>query len=799
MKKKCLIGSLLAIAVGCGIYAGATLTGETHVRAETANATTETTLTGMAWKNNGFCFSLSATDYQGVAGNGIPGERISEYNYSSNITVYKGETSATLGEILGDSVFYNMWTEQNTYTVQVSNEWQTGVTKVVVPKGTEFPASAYTGYTPWTEDNSASFVQPITDVKTSFVTDAEVVYTSDGNGNFIAQRKLEAEEEEIVVTNVHIRGEHKDGENRDHCFLILFLSTSDYEGSTVAIGSALFEYNFMDKIKLWTSDTEFVTLKEAYNKQGGTKEAYYNIWGERNAVAIQLGGYDYNGASFAKITIDEDCQFPSQAYTSGTETSKKTVYVQKRSAECTPTDISNPYSVITWKILIDNAVSEDLPVRKTEIAVRSDDYIGIQIRGDETQALPNGKPHCFILFYLPEDLDDFPEVDSATGQPKQVAISPSRAKNYNTLDKVWLWTSETEYITLREAYECEGGTKEMYYNIWGEEHCVAYALGGYHGESFVKITVLKDCEFPSYKFTDKELYPTERIAYVQAATIDFIDWAPDTYMSTNWRANTEKGTVKITDVSFNVSGQDNVLRFTLSGTDYPAEGDLKLATGGLESLFPNNDLFANIIIDGVAVSEYISANGKEWVNAYFNYDGYGTFAFNVPGLTKDSKISSIVFKKGFCVPAYENPEATLREYRVIYYTVDSAVEFTKAEGGEWSLQDGVQWTVTFDGANPVKVKDGEKIPANAFPADPEKEGYTFIGWYNGEREWRSSDRVSDNLDLIAKFTKNETEDSASSGTSDVVGGGCFSALDASCLTSCALFAAALCLKKRKQK
>lgn len=792
MKKKGLIG-LLAFAAGCCICAGATWKAETHAQAETAMA--ETTLTGMAWKNNGFCFSLSNTDYQEVSGNGIPGVSISEYNYLSSITVYKGETSVTLGEIVGGSSFYNMWTEQNTYTVQVTEEWQSGVTKVVVPKGTEFPSVAYTGYTPWTADNSASFVSPTTDERAGFVTDVEVVYTSDGNGNFIAQRQLDVEEKEIVVKNIHIRGEHKDGENRDHCFLIIFLSDADYVGSTVSIGSSMYEYNFMDKIKLWTSETEYVTLKEAHNKQGGTKEAYYNLWGEENAIGIQLGGYDYNGASFVKVTIDEDCQFPSQAYTSGTETSKKPTYVMKRSAECTPTDISNPYMVTTWKIVIDNAVSEDLPVVKQDIAVRSDDYIGIQIRGDEEQALPNGKPHCFILFYLPEDLTDFPV--SSTGTPQQTAISPSRAKNYNTLDNIWLWTSETEYITLRDAYETEGGTKEMYYDIWNEENCVAYALGGYDGKSFVKITVLKGCEFPSYSFTELDLYPTERKAYVQAATIDFIDWSPDVYMSTNWRANTERGTVTVTDVKFNVEGEDNMLRLTLDGTDFPTDGELKIATGGLESVFPNDDFFDNILIDGVTVREYMTKNSKEWVNAYFNYDGYGTFAFNVPGLTKDSEISSIILKKGLCVPAYENPEASLREYRVIYYTIDSAIEFVKSADGAWGKQESVTWTVTFDGANPVKVKDGEKIPTDAYPTDPVKDGYMFIGWYDGEREWRSSDRVSGNLDLVAKYKESEDVDSSSDSSSESKTG-CFSALNGSCVASLALFAAVLGLRKRKE-
>lgn len=792
MKKQGLIGSLLAIAVGCGIFAVTTLRAESAQAAETNAATTETSLTGLEWLNNGFRFTLSNSDYQAIGGNLLPGEKKSEFNYLSNIVVYKGEdTSATLGEIVGGDTYYNMWSAENTYTVQLSADWREGLTKVVVPEGTEFPAAAYTGYTPWSEDNSATFVAPTTDVKTSFVTSESVTYTVDASGNFIAQKQVAYDEMEILVKNLHIRGEYKEAEKREHCFLLIFLSNTDYVGSTQAIGSAMFEYDFLDKIKLWTSDTEYVTLSDAYNADGGTKEAYYNLWGEENCIGVQLGGY--NGASFVKVTIDQDCHFPSYAYTSGAETSKKIAYTQKRSAECTPTDVSNPYMVINWRIAVDNAVSDDLPVDSTDIAVRSDDYIGIQIRGEEGQTLENGKPHCFILFYLPEELEDFPGIDPTTLKPKQVAISPSRAKNYNTLDKVLLWTSDTEYITLSDAYNAEGGTKEMYYNIWSEDHCVAYALGGYHGKSFVKITVLKGCEFPSYKFTEEELYPTSRTAYTQAATIDFIDWSPDVYTSTNWRANTEKGAVKVTDVAFNISGEDNMLRFTLSGADYPTEGEnnKSVATGGLESLFPNDDLFSNILIDGVSVSEYIAKN-TEWVNAYFNYGEYGTFAFNVPGLTKDSSISSIVFTKGFCVPAFDNPAASLREYRVIYYRLESAVQFTKNASGEWVLQDNVSWTVTFDGENAIQVNDGDRIPEGSFPADPVKDGFTFVGWYNGDREWRPTDRVSANLNLVAKFTENE-EKTSSGGCS------CSSSLQLSGVAACLALAAAYGLKKRKQK
>ena len=789
MKKNFLLGSLAAIVMVLGLGATAAWSGDVHASAEGENtAIVETSVTGLSFENNGFIFTLSETDYAFASGNALPGERISEYSYLEDIVIYKGEESATLGSIAYGDNYYNMWGRSNAYTVQVAEAWRTGITKVVVPAETEFPSVAYTGYTPWTADGSGVSVAPTTDEKKSFNTAFEVVFTVDANGNYVAHKKVPAAETEIVVKNLHIRGNYVASENREHCFLIIFLTDLDCEGTTIPIGSALFEYNMLEKIKLWTSETEYITLGEAYNGEQGTKEAYYNLWGEMESIGIQLGGY--NGADFVKVTIDADCQFPSYSYTSGLVIAEKPAFVQKREAVCEPTNKDDPYMMTSWRILIDNSVPEDLPVVTEDIAVRSDDFIGIQIRGEEEDLLESGLPHCFILFYLPEDLDDFPGINPETGISIQSSISPARAKLYNTLDNILLWTSETEYITLRDAHENEGGTQEIYYNIWGEENCIAYELGGYHGTSFVKITILKGCEFPSYNFTELELYPTERKAYTQAATINFIDWSPDMYFSTNWRADTQKGTVALESVRYNVSGGDNLLELSFSNTDYPMEGEKQIPTGGLEQLFPNDSLFSNIYLDGVAVSEYITKNPEEWITAYFNYDGYGTFAFNVPGLTKDSDISSIIIRKDFCLPAYENPAVSLQEYRVLYYAVDSSIEFRKDVNGVWTLQEQVLWKVSFDGASTIEVADGQKIPDTAYPSDPVKKGYTFIGWYNGIREWRASDRVTGNLNLVARFEEAEVQEEEKVG--------CGSIIDAVSATSVLVLLSTLIFFKKKR-
>lgn len=86
-----------------------------------------------------------------------------------------------------------------------------------------------------------------------------------------------------------------------------------------------------------------------------------------------------------------------------------------------------------------------------------------------------------------------------------------------------------------------------------------------------------------------------------------------------------------------------------------------------------------------------------------------------------------------------------------------------AAGGRFTQSPGAQITGEVTGAYTVTfLSDGERtapsqIRANApadRPADPTKEGYTFIGWYNGESEWDFETPVTADLTLTAKWQIN---------------------------------------------
>ena len=91
-----------------------------------------------------------------------------------------------------------------------------------------------------------------------------------------------------------------------------------------------------------------------------------------------------------------------------------------------------------------------------------------------------------------------------------------------------------------------------------------------------------------------------------------------------------------------------------------------------------------------------------------------------------------------------------------------ALSFAFACGKEDETNDDkqnqtVEYTVTFvvDGEKTeVKVKDGEKA---AKPADPAKEGYTFVGWFVGEAAYDFEKAVTADVTVTAKFEEVQPE------------------------------------------
>ena len=79
----------------------------------------------------------------------------------------------------------------------------------------------------------------------------------------------------------------------------------------------------------------------------------------------------------------------------------------------------------------------------------------------------------------------------------------------------------------------------------------------------------------------------------------------------------------------------------------------------------------------------------------------------------------------------------------------------RISGGTFNREVMGACTVTFlsDGESAAPSQIRANTPADQ-PADPTKEGYTFIGWYNGESEWDFETPVTTGLILTAKWQLN---------------------------------------------
>lgn len=89
--------------------------------------------------------------------------------------------------------------------------------------------------------------------------------------------------------------------------------------------------------------------------------------------------------------------------------------------------------------------------------------------------------------------------------------------------------------------------------------------------------------------------------------------------------------------------------------------------------------------------------------------------------------------------------------------ISDSPEETSAKISGGTFNGGVMGacTVTFqsEGGSEVASQIRANTPADR-PADPTKEGYTFIGWYNGESEWNFEIPVTADLTLTAKWQIN---------------------------------------------
>lgn len=91
-------------------------------------------------------------------------------------------------------------------------------------------------------------------------------------------------------------------------------------------------------------------------------------------------------------------------------------------------------------------------------------------------------------------------------------------------------------------------------------------------------------------------------------------------------------------------------------------------------------------------------------------------------------------------------------------TIEEVVEITEEFDTTYDVLyseylDSLKVKVTFSNEGALKIVKIEKDTCITKPVDPTKEGYTFLGWYNGDELFDFNQKVTSDIQLVAKWEK----------------------------------------------
>lgn len=481
---------------------------------------------------NGITFTLSDSDFENCT-NYQMGDSYTDYNFLSDVKVYVEDTEYSLDDLDKDSgaKYYNLFGNANTVTIEFADaDIYNSITKIVIPESVVFPALAHTGATYFAgTDDSHPAIDSTQESAGGFITTESITFYRplDATGTFTWQTTEPIEPTEISINSF------RTGHNGN--IVSFTLSDSDYYSGgsalgTTSIGSLHTDYNYLDMILVYTSDSEYVTLKEAYKS---TATHYYNMWGVSNTVSVELNADVFSSA--VRIVIPSGTVFPSYAYTSGATTEKGGYITTADVTLVKPEATNSTYNGIAcyaWETYV-------------EVEEQTTKVTDVQLRDSR------------LLFFLTEQ--DY-------SCEKNTSITATNLAKYNTLENIIVLLNGEEK-TLSEIYG-----SQAFYNLYGETGSVAFQAGAttstYTTENITQVLVKAGCEFPSYTFTNNG--GTVMTTYVVEEDIVFSTDSSDT-SGTHW-TKTEARTIETTVDKIVL--QNNAITFALSDSDYPSGSEL---------------------------------------------------------------------------------------------------------------------------------------------------------------------------------------------------------------------------------
>ena len=204
----------------------------------------------------------------------------------------------------------------------------------------------------------------------------------------------------------------------------------------------------------------------------------------------------------------------------------------------------------------------------------------------------------------------------------------------------------------------------------------------------------------------------------------------------------------------NLTIRDNV---TVSGCTASEESDAMSIGGGDANNSPTEIIggtFDGSVTNGGTISGG-AFTGPVWNNGIISGGQFTGSVVNRGTITNGTFGGEVTNESG---RSFGTISGGIFNGKVTNINDTSAPEETpgRISGGTFNREVMGACTVTFqsEGGSEVASQIRANTPA-ARPDNPTKEGYTFIGWYNGESEWNFADAVVTDLTLTAKWQVNQ--------------------------------------------
>lgn len=572
--------------------------------------------TDKVWSGRSVLFMLSESDYTASLKNLPVGSKMSEYNFLEKITITYGGNTFTLGEFAEAGSFtYVPVRSANAGSIGFKVPQSYGAVpnglEITIPEGTVFPAYAYVG--------TAS--EPGTSLTADgYVTTEGYKYVFNNTlseEQYIWERQSLQTAEPIEPVATQVTGV-KTGHNAE--IVTFALSDTDYlktDGTplgTTSIGATHTDYNYLQSIQLYTSDTEYVTLENALRNQ-----KYYNMWGNANTISIELTKDVFDNVY--KIVIPEGTTYPSYLHTNetqtdlgGFETTEEVIFVKPEvytsKDETDPNNVKYIYDWVVYKVPV------EYDTRISNVHVR----------------YANGGK---LLIFL--ETHDYPNTIRNTVIDK--------IAEYKILNSIVLYRGD-EAKSLAEVWQ--GG--EKYYNIWGEQGCVAFSLAeGWNGETITKVVVKEGCQFPSYEYTTENT--TDKIVYEAKFETTFV--ASKQAEQNIYFERTEYIPPTIVDTTVTgakLMGAEGDMRFilSLSVQDYDGADDSAIVSDKFKEYNTLSHIYLTSGSNVVTLEEIV--NEEE---VYYNLWGYeNTISYGLKPEYTAKSFDKVIIQSGCEFPSF---------------------------------------------------------------------------------------------------------------------------------------------------